>query len=120
MDKPFILKRSSFSDPTLQRVEDGEEVNKGQVERPPGEQSEAPGEAEQDDEAAHAAHVRHHASVRSLVLRVLPLDPTQLDHDHDEDQQAHGEDRQEVRHHAHVEGDVVTQPTATGGHKQKW
>ena len=101
---------------TLQRVENGEKVNKRQVEGSPGEQSEPPREAEQDDEAGDAAQVRQHPPVGRLVLRVLPLDPGQLDHDDDEDQQAQHKDQEEVGHHAHVEGDVVTQPTAAEAH----
>lgn len=47
-------------------------------------------------------------------MGVLPLDAGQLDHDHDEDEQAECEDQEEVGDHAHVEGDVVTQPAAAG------
>ncbi|TNN38779.1 hypothetical protein EYF80_051054 [Liparis tanakae] len=86
---------------TLQRVEYREKVNKGQVERPPGEQGEPPGETQQDDEAGDAAQVGHHAPVGQLVLGVLLFDPGQLDHDDDEDQQAQSEDQEEVGHHAH-------------------
>lgn len=100
---------------TLQSVEYREKVNKGQVEGSPGEQGKPPGEAEQDDEASDAAHICHHSPVRRLVLGVLLLDPGQLDHNHDKDQQAQRKDQDEVGHHAHIEGDVITQPTATGG-----
>lgn len=100
---------------TLQRVEYGEEINKGNVEGPPGEQGEPPGEAEQDDEASDAAQVCQQPPVWRLVLGVLLLDPGQLDHNHDEDQQGQSKDQEEVGHHAHIEGGVITQPTATGG-----
>lgn len=96
---------------TLQRVEDGEEVDKRQVEGSPGEQSEAPGQTQEDDESGDAAEVRQDAPVRRLVMWVLPLDSGQLDQDHDEDDQAEGEDEEEVGHHSDVEGQVVTQPT---------
>lgn len=99
---------------TLQRVEYGEQINEGNVEGPPGEQGEPPGEAEQDDEASDAAQVCHHASVWRRVLGVLLLDPGQLDHDHNEDQQAEGKHKDEVGDHAHVEGNVVLQPAAAG------
>lgn len=106
------LEQSVF---TLQRVEYSEEVDKGQVEGSPGKQGEPPGEAQQHDEANDAAHVFHHPPVGSLVLGVLLFDPGQLHQDDDEAQQAQTEDQEEVGHHAHIEGDVVTQPTATGG-----
>lgn len=99
---------------TLQRVEYGEKENKRQVEGSPGEQGEPPGEAEQDDEAGDAAHVRQQSPVGRLVLWVLLLDPGKLDHNRNEDQQAQNKDQEEVGHHAHVEGHVLTQPTATG------
>lgn len=99
----------------MQTVEDGEQINEGQDEGPPGEEGEAPGEPEQDSEAADAAHVPQHAPAGRLVVGVLPLDAGQLDQDHYEDQQAESEDQEKVGDHAHVEGDVVTQPAATGG-----
>lgn len=100
---------------TLQTVEYGEQISEGQGEGPPGKQGEAPGEAEQDDQARDAAHVCQHSPVGGLVLGVLPLDAGQLDHDHDEDKQAESKDQEEVGHHAHVEGHVITQPAAAGG-----
>lgn len=42
---------------TLQRVEDGEQVHEGEVDGPPGEQSEAPRHPQQEGEADHAAQV---------------------------------------------------------------
>lgn len=99
---------------TLQRVEYGEKKNKGYVEGSPGEQGEPPGEAEQDDEASDAAQVCQQSPVGRLVLWVLFLDAGQLDHNHDEDQQAQDKDQEEVGHDAHIEGHVLTQPTATG------
>lgn len=104
---------------TLQRVEYREKVNEGQVEGSPGEQGEPPGEAEQDDEASDASHIRHHSPVGGLVLGVLLLDPGQLDHNDNEDHHAQNKHHKEVGHHAHIEGDVITQPTATGGDRQR-
>lgn len=83
----------------------------------PGEEGEPPGETEQDGETSDAAQVCQHSPVRRLVLGVLLLDPGQLNHDQDEDQQAQSKDQGEVGHHAHVEGDVITQPAARGRHK---
>ena len=98
----------------MQRVEDGEEVEEGQVQGPPGEQSEAPGEAEQEDEASHAAQVCDQAPLGGLVVGVLPLDAGQLGQHHGEHHQAQYEDDQEVRHHPDVERNVVPQPAARG------
>lgn len=104
---------------TLQTVEYGEKVSKGQGEGPPGKQGEPPGEAQEDGQACDAARVCQHSPPGGLVVGVLPLDAGQLDHDHDEDQQAESEDQEEVGHHAHVEGDVITQPAAAGGQRSQ-
>lgn len=96
----------------MERVADGEEVDEGDVERPPGEQSEAPGEAQQNHQARDAAGIGQNPPVGGLVMGILPLDPSQLDHHDDEDHHADGEDQEEVGHHPHVEGDVITQPAA--------
>lgn len=102
---------------TLQRVGDGEEVDEGSVQWPPGQQSEAPAEAQQHQETHDAAQVRQHSPVGRLVLGVLPLDPGQLHHHHDEDQQAQCEDQAKVGHHRHIESHVVAQPAAKGRNK---
>lgn len=97
---------------TLQRVADGEEVDEGGAQWTPGQQSEAPAEAQQHQEAHDAAQVRQNPPVGRLVLGVLPFDPGQLHHHHDEDQQAEDEDQAKVGHHSHVESHVATQPAA--------
>lgn len=61
----------------MQGVEDGEEVHERRVNGPPGEESKAPGESQQDGDPRHAAHVLHRGAVGGVV-RVLPLDPAQL------------------------------------------
>lgn len=98
---------------TLQGVADGEQVDKGSVQRTPGQQSEAPAEAQQYQEAHDAAQVRQYSPVGRLVLGVLPFDPGQLHHHHDEDQQAQDEDKAKVGYHSHIEGQIVTQPAAS-------
>lgn len=103
----------------MQTVENGEKIDEGQEEGPPGEKGQAPGEPQQDGQAGDAAHVRQHAPARALVVGVLPLDAGQLDHDQDEDEQAESEDREEVGHHARVEGDIVTQPAARGAQARR-
>lgn len=50
-------------------------------------------------------------------MGVLLLDPRQLHHHNDEDHEAQNKDEEEVGHHAHIEGNVITQPTAVGGHR---
>lgn len=52
-------------------------------------------------------------------MRVLLLDPGQLDHDDDEDHQTHDKNEEEVGDHAHIKGDVVTQPAATETHENR-
>ncbi len=79
----------------------------------PGKQGATPGETKQDDDASDAAHVCQQTPVRRLVVGVLFLDPGQLDHNHDEDQQAQSKDQEEVGHHTHIEGGIITYPTAT-------
>lgn len=103
---------------TLQSVEYGEEVNEGDQEGPPGKEGEAPGEAQQDHQAADAAYVCQQPPAGGLVVGVLPLDAGQLDHDQDEDEQAQSKDQEEVGDHARVEGDVITQPAAAGGQRR--
>ena len=95
----------------MQRVEDGEQVHERQLDRPPGEESEAPGEAQQEGEPGHAAQVVQARAVL-VVVGVLPLDPLQLHHDHHEHGQVQHKDQAEVRHHAHVEGNIILEPAA--------
>lgn len=47
-------------------------------------------------------------------MGVLLLDPGQLDHDDDENHQAQSKNQEKIGHHAHIEGDIIAQPTATG------
>lgn len=105
------LSSPSLSQLTLQGVEDGEEVHERRVNGSPGEESEAPGESQQDGDPRHAAHVLHCGAV-SGVVRVLPLDPAQLHQHHHEHDEVEDEDDAEVGHHGHVEGHVVLQPAA--------
>lgn len=90
----------------MQRVEDGKEVHEGQVDGPPGEEGEAPGEAQQHGDARHPPRVLQGVGAPRAV-RVLPQDATQLHHDHHEHDEVEEEDDAEVCHHRHVEGHIV-------------
>jgi len=103
--------RLKISQLTLEGVKDGKEVHERQVEGAPGEEGEAPGEAQEDHDARHAAHVLQRGAVLHVV-RVLPLQPTQLHQHHDEHGDVENENHAEIRHHRHVERDVVLQPAA--------
>lgn len=46
-------------------------------------------------------------------MGVLLLDTWKLSHNNDEGQQAQDKDQEEIGHHTHIEGYVITQPAAT-------
>lgn len=96
---------------TLQTVADGEEVHERQVDRSPGKKGKAPGEAQEERYPRHAAYILQCGAVLQVV-RVLPLDPTQLDQHHDEHDQVEEKNDTEIGHHSHVEGNVVFYPAA--------
>lgn len=98
---------------TLKGIEDGKQVHEGKVDRAPGEESKAPGEAQEDGYPCNAAHVLQRGAVDEVV-RVLPLYPTQLDQHHHEHDQVEQKNNAEVGDYRHVEGDVILQPAAVG------
>lgn len=99
---------------TLQWIEDAEEVHEGQVDGPPGEESEAPSEAQEDGQPDHAAHILQCGAMLGIV-GVLALDPIQLHYDHYEHGQIHQKDYAEVGHDGHIEGHIILQPAAKEG-----
>lgn len=79
----------------------------------PGEESEAPGEAQKHGESGNTAHLLP-AAANLHVVRVLLLNAAQLDHHHDKHGEVQQEDETEVRHHSNVEGNVIFYPATVG------
>lgn len=101
----------------MKGVENGKEVHKGQVDRSPGEEGEAPRETEEEGYSHHAADVLQSAAVNRVVWVLLSY-PAQLHQHHDEHDEVKQKDDAEVGHHRHVEGNVVPQPAAVAGQEE--
>lgn len=112
--KTEFVAKIPFLSLTLKGVENGKQVHEGQVDWPPGEEGEAPREAEEEGYPHHAAYVQQSGAVNAVV-RVLLSDPSQLHQHHDEHDEVEQKDDAEVGHHRHVEGNVVSQPAAVEG-----
>lgn len=97
---------------TLQRVEDGEQVQQGQSGRPEGKKSQCPRQTQQDGETGHRPQVMQRAAAVCWAL----VDPhlSDLDQNHDEHRDVAQQDQENKCHHRHVEVDVILQPAAGG------
>lgn len=95
----------------MQRVENGEEVHEGQIDRSPGKEGKAPGHAEQEGEANDAAQVTQHFLLKRAVVP-FSVPAADLHHHHDEHGHVQEEDGAEVGHTRDVEHHLTSDPAA--------
>lgn len=115
--KTVFVDEIPFLSLALKGVENGKEVHKGQVDRSPGEEGEAPRETKEEGYPHYAAYVLQSGTVNGVV-RVLLSYPAQLHQHHDEHDEVEQKDDAEVGNHRDVEGNVVSQPAAVEGEEE--
>lgn len=96
---------------TLEGVEDGKEVHERQVGGAPSKKCEAPGKAEQDGKTDSAAQLMDEVTVL-VIMRVLPFDSLELNHNEYKDYYVDYKYKAEVGHHCHVEDYIIIYPAA--------
>lgn len=101
--------------PTLQRVENGEKVHEGHIDRAPREEGKAPGHAEQEGETDDTAKVTQHLLLKRAVV-ALSVPATDLHHHHNKHGHVQYEDDAKVGHACHVEHNLALNPAA----KETW
>lgn len=97
--------------PTLQGVENGEEVHEHHSDRAPSKEGKAPCHAEEEGEADDAAQVTQHLLLKCAVV-ALSIPATDLHHHHNKHGHIQEEDDAKVGHACHVEHNLAPNPAA--------